>query len=47
VGIGLSCRLCDRANCRSRAFPPFEHRLGLDPLTRGDSPYRFEKMPGR
>jgi predicted transcriptional regulator len=47
VGIGLSCRLCDRANCRSRAFPPLEHRLALDPLTRGDSPYRFEKMPGR
>jgi hypothetical protein len=20
IGIGLSCRLCDRANCRSRAF---------------------------
>jgi hypothetical protein len=43
VGIGLSCRLCDRPNCRSRAFPPLEHRLSLDPLTRGDSPYRFEK----
>jgi hypothetical protein len=24
-----------------------EHRLALDPLTRGDSPYRFEKMPAR
>jgi predicted transcriptional regulator/DNA-binding XRE family transcriptional regulator len=47
VGIGLSCRLCDRANCRSRAFPPLEHRLALDPLTRGDSPYRFERTPGR
>jgi predicted transcriptional regulator len=47
VGIGLSCRLCDRPNCRSRAFPPLEHRLALDPLTRGDSPYRFEKMPAR
>lgn len=44
VGIGLSCRLCDRQNCRSRAFPPLEHRLALDPLTRGDSPYRFEKI---
>jgi predicted transcriptional regulator/DNA-binding XRE family transcriptional regulator len=42
VGIGLSCRLCDRPNCRSRAFPPLEHRLALDPLTAGDSPYRFE-----
>ena len=42
VGIGLSCRLCDRENCRSRAFPPLEHRLALDPMMKGDSPYRFE-----
>lgn len=43
VGIGLSCRLCDRPHCRSRAFPPLDHRLALDPLTRASSPYRFEK----
>ena len=43
VGIGLSCRLCDRPNCRSRAFPPLEHRLALDPLAASDSPYRFTK----
>jgi predicted transcriptional regulator/transcriptional regulator with XRE-family HTH domain len=42
VGIGLSCRLCDRPDCRSRAFPPLEHRLALDPLTTSSSPYRFE-----
>jgi predicted transcriptional regulator/transcriptional regulator with XRE-family HTH domain len=42
VGIGLSCRLCDRQDCRSRAFPPLEHRLALDPLTTSASPYRFE-----
>jgi predicted transcriptional regulator/transcriptional regulator with XRE-family HTH domain len=42
VGIGLSCRLCDRQDCRSRAFPPLEHRLALDPLTASASPYRFE-----
>ena len=41
VGIGLSCRLCDRQGCRSRAFPPLEHRLALDPHTTSDSPYRF------
>lgn len=41
VGIGLSCRLCDRAECRSRAFPPLEHRLVLDPAEEGASPYRF------
>jgi predicted transcriptional regulator/DNA-binding XRE family transcriptional regulator len=43
VGIGLSCRLCDRPDCRSRAFPPLEHRLALDPLTTGVSPYQFEQ----
>jgi XRE family transcriptional regulator, fatty acid utilization regulator len=42
VGIGLSCRLCDRPDCRSRAFPPLEHRLALDPQTAGVAPYRFE-----
>ena len=42
VGIGLSCRLCDRPDCRSRAFPPLEHRLALDPLTTSASPYQFE-----
>ncbi|WP_426955507.1 helix-turn-helix domain-containing protein [Muricoccus radiodurans] len=43
VGIGLSCRLCDRADCRSRAFPPLEHRLVLDPQETAATPYRFEK----
>jgi predicted transcriptional regulator/transcriptional regulator with XRE-family HTH domain len=43
VGIGLSCRLCDRTDCRSRAFPPLEHRLALDPMTKSTSPYRFER----
>ena len=47
VGIGLSCRLCDRENCRSRAFPPLEHRLALDPNLESDSPYRFEPSPRR
>ncbi|MGE0419312.1 MAG: short-chain fatty acyl-CoA regulator family protein [Acetobacteraceae bacterium] len=42
VGIGLSCRLCDRPDCRSRAFPPLEHRLALDPTMAGASPYPFE-----
>ena len=46
VGIGLSCRLCDRPDCGSRAFPPLEHRLSLDPLTAGATPYRFERKRG-
>ena len=41
VGIGLSCRLCDRTNCRSRAFPPLEHRLVLNPLSASAMPYQF------
>ncbi len=44
VGIGLSCRLCDRADCRSRAFPPLEHRLVVNPEETGTTPYRFERM---
>jgi predicted transcriptional regulator/DNA-binding XRE family transcriptional regulator len=43
VGIGLSCRLCERQDCRSRAFPPLAHRLTIDPQTTSASPYRFEK----
>ena len=46
VGIGLSCRLCDRSECRSRAFPPLDHRLALDPLTSSATPYRFEPRGG-
>jgi predicted transcriptional regulator len=42
VGIGLSCRLCDRGDCRSRAFPPLEHRLMLDPNEDSAAPWRFE-----
>lgn len=42
VGIGLSCRLCERQDCRSRAFPPIAHRLALDPGHTSASPYRFE-----
>ncbi len=41
VGIGLSCRLCDRPDCRSRAFPPLDHRLALDPMEESAAPYRF------
>ena len=43
VGIGLSCRLCDRPDCRSRAFPPLAHRLAMDPSTTGSTPFRFRQ----
>ncbi|MGG5822519.1 helix-turn-helix domain-containing protein [Falsiroseomonas sp. HW251] len=47
VGIGLSCRLCDRPDCRSRAFPPLEHRLKLDPNEDSAAPWRFEPAKKR
>lgn len=47
VGIGLSCRLCDRPDCRSRAFPPLEHRLKLDPNEDSAAPWRFEQAKPR
>jgi hypothetical protein len=43
VAIGLSCRLCDRPNCRSPAFPPLQHRLALHPMTASASPYRSDR----
>ncbi len=47
VGIGLSCRLCDRQDCRSRAFPPIAHRLTVDAGMTSASPYRFETKASR
>jgi len=47
VGIGLSCRLCDRTDCRSRAFPPLEHRLALDPNEEASAPWRFVRAKAR
>jgi predicted transcriptional regulator/transcriptional regulator with XRE-family HTH domain len=46
VGIGLSCRLCERQDCRSRAFPPIAHRLAIDPGKTSASPYQFTAKPG-
>lgn len=46
VGIGLSCRMCERQDCRSRAFPPIAHRLAIDPGTTSASPYQFAVKPG-
>lgn len=42
VGIGLSCRMCERPDCRSRAFPPIAHRLALRPDMTSSSPYHFK-----
>ena len=40
--IGFFCRPYDRPDCRSRAFPPLEHRLPLDPHMARASPFRVD-----
>jgi len=47
VGVGLSCRLCERAECRHRAHPPLEHRLVLDPSVKGAAAYAFQPAQSR
>jgi predicted transcriptional regulator/DNA-binding XRE family transcriptional regulator len=40
--IGPGCRLCERNDCRQRAFPPLQHRLVVDETVKGPSAYRFD-----
>jgi predicted transcriptional regulator len=46
VPIGVSCRLCDRMDCRQRAFPPMHHRLEVDENVRGLSFYHSRRPKG-
>ncbi len=39
--IGISCRICDRANCHQRAIPPLKRKLNVDENSRGLIPYRL------
>lgn len=39
VPIGTTCRLCERADCEQRAFPPLQHGLKVDENVRGRSFY--------
>jgi hypothetical protein len=43
VPVGVSCRLCERMECRQRAFPPMHHRLDVDEDVRGLSFYYSPK----
>jgi predicted transcriptional regulator/transcriptional regulator with XRE-family HTH domain len=43
VPIGVTCRLCERMDCRQRAFPPLQHTLTVDENIRGLS---FYSSPG-
>ncbi len=38
--IGISCRLCPRAECDQRAFPPTDRRIAVEPGVRRIVPYR-------
>lgn len=37
--IGVSCRICERAECHQRSVPPLEKALRVDPDRRGVLPY--------
>jgi predicted transcriptional regulator/DNA-binding XRE family transcriptional regulator len=39
VPIGPGCRLCERLDCRQRAFPPIRHHPDVDENVRGLSAY--------
>jgi hypothetical protein len=39
--IGISCRICERADCHQRAVPPLERRLTVDLHRREVLPYRI------
>jgi predicted transcriptional regulator/transcriptional regulator with XRE-family HTH domain len=41
--IGIGCRLCERSDCRQRAFPPLQHRLVVDETVKGPSAYAFKE----
>ncbi|WP_270729309.1 helix-turn-helix domain-containing protein [Shimia sp. Alg240-R146] len=37
--IGISCRICERADCHQRSVPPLERRLTINENARGVLPY--------
>ncbi|MFM9935948.1 MAG: short-chain fatty acyl-CoA regulator family protein [Novosphingobium sp.] len=39
--IGISCRICPRASCDQRAFPPSDKAIDVDPSQRDLVPYRI------
>jgi len=39
IPVGTACRICERMDCRQRAFPPIHHRLNIDENVRGLSAY--------
>src|SRR3546814_17544830 len=45
--IGLSCRICPRADCDPRAFPPLDRPLLVDPALREVGRYQLGWAPCR
>jgi len=43
VEIGVGCRVCERENCRQRAYPPLQHRLDVDVNVKGATAYSFRR----
>jgi hypothetical protein len=41
--IGISCRICERTQCASRAMPPLKGRLVIDHENRAILPYRLKE----
>ncbi|PWR18247.1 helix-turn-helix domain-containing protein [Zavarzinia compransoris] len=39
--IGVTCRMCERSNCSSRAFPPMTRSLTIDADRKGFSAFEF------
>lgn len=39
--IGISCRICERADCHQRSVPPLGHRLRVNPDRRDVLPYEI------
>ncbi len=37
--VGVACRICERMDCRQRAFPPMHHDLNINENSRGLSAY--------
>lgn len=42
--IGISCRICPRTRCPSRAVPPLKHRLTVNHNLRDVVPYTLEQI---
>jgi predicted transcriptional regulator/transcriptional regulator with XRE-family HTH domain len=45
VPIGVTCRLCERTDCRQRAFPPLLHAMDVNENVHGASFYMAETRP--